>query len=82
MIVLGVGAGLTIPSATESAMGSLPGAHTGVGSVANGAFLQIGGALGAAVIGSRLNTRYQDEMASAVGDCRRPDDGEQRHGNR
>ena len=63
-------------------MGSLPGAHTGVGSAANGAFLQIGGALGAAVIGSGLNTRYQDEMASAVGDCRRPDDGEQRHGNR
>ena len=25
----------------------------------------LGGALGAAVIGSRLNTRYQDEMASA-----------------
>jgi len=29
--MLGVGAGLAIPSATESVMGSLPAAHTGVG---------------------------------------------------
>jgi EmrB/QacA subfamily drug resistance transporter len=42
MILLGVGAGLTIPSATESVMGSLPGGHTGVGSATNGAFLQTG----------------------------------------
>jgi hypothetical protein len=62
MIVLGVGAGLTIPSATESAMGSLPSGHTSVGSATNGAFLQIGGALGTTVIGSRLNTR-QDRTA-------------------
>jgi EmrB/QacA subfamily drug resistance transporter len=66
MILLGVGAGLTIPSATESVMGSLPGGHTGVGSATNGAFLQVGGALGVAVIGSLLNTRYQDNMTSAL----------------
>jgi hypothetical protein len=66
MILLGVGAGLTIPSATESVMGSLPSGHTGVGSATNGAFLQIGGALGVAVIGSLLNTRYQDRMTGAL----------------
>ncbi|HTX29626.1 MAG TPA: MFS transporter [Streptosporangiaceae bacterium] len=66
MIMLGVGAGLTIPSATESVMGSLPGGHTGVGSATNGAFLQIGGALGVAVIGSLLNTRYQDRVTTAL----------------
>ncbi len=66
VILLGVGAGLTIPSATESVMGSLPGGHTGVGSATNGAFLQVGGALGVAVIGSLLNTRYQDRMTSAL----------------
>ncbi len=66
MILLGVGAGLTIPSATESVMGSLPGGHTGVGSATNGAFLQVGGALGVAVIGSLLNTRYQDRMTTAL----------------
>ena len=66
MILLGVGAGLTIPSATDSVMGSLPGGHTGVGSATNGAFLQVGGALGVAVIGSLLNTRYQDQVASTL----------------
>jgi EmrB/QacA subfamily drug resistance transporter len=66
LILLGVGAGLTIPSATESVMGSLPSGHTGVGSATNGAFLQTGGALGVAVIGSLLNTRYQDQMTSAL----------------
>jgi len=66
LILLGVGAGLTIPSATESVMGSLPSGHTGVGSATNGAFLQTGGALGVAVIGSLLNTRYQDQITSAL----------------
>jgi hypothetical protein len=47
-------------------MGSLPAEHTGVGSATNGAFLQIGGALGVAVIGSLLNTRYQDTMTSTL----------------
>jgi EmrB/QacA subfamily drug resistance transporter len=66
LILLGVGAGLTIPAATESVMGSLPSGHTGVGSATNGAFLQTGGALGVAVIGSLLNTRYQDMMTSTL----------------
>jgi EmrB/QacA subfamily drug resistance transporter len=65
-ILLGVGAGLVIPSATESVMGSLPGGHTGVGSATNGAFLQVGGAFGVAIIGSLLNTRYQDTMTSTL----------------
>jgi EmrB/QacA subfamily drug resistance transporter len=66
LILLGVGAGLVIPSATESVMGSLPSGHTGVGSATNGAFLQTGGALGVAVIGSLVNTRYQDYITSAL----------------
>jgi EmrB/QacA subfamily drug resistance transporter len=66
MVMLGVGAGLVIPSGTASVMGSLPRQHTGVGSATNGAFLQIGGALGVAVIGSLLATRYQDHVATAL----------------
>jgi EmrB/QacA subfamily drug resistance transporter len=66
MIMLGVGAGLVIPSGTASVMGSLPQEHTGVGSATNGAVLQIGGALGVAVIGSLLSTRYQDHITAAV----------------
>ena len=66
MVLLGSGAGLTIPSATESVMGSLPPGDTGVGSATNGAFLQVGGALGVAVLGSLLNTRYQHNLTSAL----------------
>jgi hypothetical protein len=72
MVLLGVGAGLAIPSATESVMGSLPSGHTGVGSATNGAFLQVGGALGVAVIGSLLNTRYQDQMTGTLAPYRVP----------
>jgi hypothetical protein len=66
MIMLGVGTGLAIPSATGSAMGSLPSEHTGVGSATNGTFLQVAGALGVAVIGSLLSTRYQHRLASTL----------------
>ena len=66
MIMLGVGAGLAIPCATASVMGSLPQEHTGVGSATNGTFLQVGGALGVAVIGSLLSTRYQSSMTAVL----------------
>jgi EmrB/QacA subfamily drug resistance transporter len=65
-IMLGVGAGLAIPCTTALVMGSLPRGDTGVGSATNGAFMQVGGALGVAVIGSLLATRYQDRMTSAL----------------
>jgi len=66
MVMIGVGAGLVIPSATGAVMGSLPGAHTGVGAATNGSFMQVGGALGVAVIGSLLSTRYQHRITDAL----------------
>ncbi|NGN70296.1 MFS transporter [Streptomyces sp. A7024] len=72
MILTGVGAGLVLPSATGSVMGSLPREHTGVGSATNGTFLQVGGALGVAVIGSLLTTRYTDRMTAYAGEIRLP----------
>jgi EmrB/QacA subfamily drug resistance transporter len=66
MIMLGIGAGFAMPCATASVMGSLPQQHTGVGSATNGTFLQVGGALGVAVIGSLLATRYQGQMTGAL----------------
>ena len=66
MVMLGLGAGLTIPATTASVMGSVPTEHTGIGSATNGAFLQIGGALGVAIIGSLLSTRYQGRMTRAL----------------
>jgi EmrB/QacA subfamily drug resistance transporter len=66
MVVIGVGAALVIPSATASVMGSLPRGDTGVGSATNGVSIQVGGALGVAVIGSLLSTRYQSRMTAAL----------------
>lgn len=66
IMLLGAGAGLALPAATESVMGSLPEGDTGVGSAANGTFLQTGGALGVAVIGSLLNTRYADSISATL----------------
>jgi hypothetical protein len=66
MVVIGVGAALVIPSATASVMGSLPRGDTGVGSATNGVSIQVGGALGVAVIGSLLSTRYQGRMTAAL----------------
>jgi len=66
IMLLGAGAGLAMPAATESVMGSLPPGDTGVGSAANGTFLQTGGALGVAVIGSLLNTRYTGRIAATL----------------
>lgn len=66
LVLAGVGVGLAIPAATESVMGSLPSGDTGVGSATNSAFMQVGGALGVAVIGSLLTTRYQDTITAAL----------------
>ncbi len=66
MVLLGTGAGLVIPPSTGSVMGSLPTAHTGVGSATNGSFMQVGGALGVAIIGSLLSTRYQHRIMGAL----------------
>ncbi|HET9078765.1 MAG TPA: DHA2 family efflux MFS transporter permease subunit [Acidimicrobiales bacterium] len=66
MILVGASAGLVIPSATASVMGSLPQEHTGVGAATNGTFLQTGGALGVAVIGNLLSNRYEGRVSAAL----------------
>jgi dipeptide/tripeptide permease len=65
MVLLGLGAGLIIAPATASVMAALPRERSGVGSATNSA-LQVGGALGVAVIGSVLSTRYQAKMTSVL----------------
>jgi len=66
MFIIGAGAALVIPTVSGSVMSSVPRGDTGVGSATNGTFIQCGGALGVAVLGSLLSTRYQDKMAKAV----------------
>ncbi len=65
-VLTGIGAGLVMPAVSGSVMGSLPRGNTGVGAATNGVFIQIGSALGVAVIGSLLSTRYQDRMTAVL----------------
>jgi EmrB/QacA subfamily drug resistance transporter len=66
MLLLGLGAGLIIAPATSSVMAALPRERAGVGSATNSSALQVGGALGVAVIGAVLATRYQGGMAHVL----------------
>jgi len=66
LIMTGIGAALVMPAVSGSVMGSLPRGDTGIGAATNGVSVQVGSALGVAVIGSLLSTRYQDQMATAL----------------
>jgi EmrB/QacA subfamily drug resistance transporter len=66
MLLLGLGAGLIIAPATASVMGSLPRERAGVGSATNSTALQVGGALGVAIIGAVLSSRYQHGMTRVL----------------
>lgn len=56
LALFGVGAGLVSSPSTESMIGSLPKAKAGVGSATNDTTIELGGALGAAVLGSILSS--------------------------
>jgi len=66
LLLIGLGAGLMLPTATNSVIGSVPRGDSGMGSASNTVALQVGGALGVAVIGSVMLTRYQSQMATAL----------------
>jgi hypothetical protein len=66
MLLIGLGAGLLIPAATDSVLGSVFRDDAGVGSAANSTAIQVGGALGVAVIGSVLSTRYQSTLSPVL----------------
>ncbi len=61
-VLIGVGVGLALAPSTDSVMGALPKGEAGVGSASSDTSMQIGGALGVAVLGTALNIRYQDTM--------------------
>jgi len=66
LLLIGVGAGLLLPCATNSVVGSVPQGDSGIGSATNTVALQVGGALGVAVLGSVMLTRYQNHMNVAL----------------
>jgi hypothetical protein len=47
-------------------MGSTPPEHRGIGSGTSSTFFNVGGAMGVAVIGSLLSTRYQSRMTASL----------------
>ena len=66
MLLVGFGAGLLMPTAADSVLGSIPRAESGIGSGTYGVAIQIGSALGVAVMGSALSTRYQSHIGGAL----------------
>jgi EmrB/QacA subfamily drug resistance transporter len=74
LLLIGLGAGLLLPTATNSVVGSVPQGDSGIGSAINTMALQVGGAIGVAVVGSVLATRYQDHMARALAGRHLPTD--------
>src|SRR5215217_1894567 len=66
LVVLGLGMGLAMAPATESIMGSLPRDQASIGSAVNDTVRQVGGALGVAILGSVLSSRYSSDMDDAV----------------
>jgi hypothetical protein len=60
--LMAIGMGNVMAPATESIMGSLPRAKAGVGSAMNDTTRQMGGAIGVAVLGSLLASRFTSQM--------------------
>ncbi len=65
-MLLGLGMGNVMAPATDSIMGSLPRAKAGVGSAVNDTTRQTGGAVGVAVLGSLLSSRYLPQMTARL----------------
>ena len=66
MVLLGAGAGLALPTSSGSVIGSVPRANSGVASATNTTAFQVGGALGVAIVGSLLSTRYTSRITGAL----------------
>jgi EmrB/QacA subfamily drug resistance transporter len=66
-MVMGLGMGNVMAPCTDSIMGALPRAKAGVGSAVNDTTRQFGGALGIAVYGSVLASRYADHVTTRLG---------------
>jgi len=66
-LLIGCGVGLAMAPSTDSVMGSVPKDEAGVGSATSDTSMQVGGALGVAVLGTALNLRYQHLMSALIG---------------
>jgi len=76
LAIFGTGAGLAQPAATAALMGAVPADHAGVGSALNDTVQQAGAALGIAILGSALASRFTDTMPVSVPEAARGSIGE------
>lgn len=60
--IAGLGMGLSMPTALDAVLGSLPEDQTGAGTALSRTVQQIGASLGVAILGSILNTNYRDAL--------------------
>jgi EmrB/QacA subfamily drug resistance transporter len=65
--LIGFGIGMAMAPATDAVMASLPAEKSGIGSAVNDTTRQVGGALGVAVLGSLLTSRYADAVPTQIG---------------
>jgi EmrB/QacA subfamily drug resistance transporter len=68
-MVMGSGMANVMAPATESVMGSLPREKAGVGSAVNDTTRQMGGAIGVALLGSLMASRYGTHIDSGLADA-------------
>lgn len=67
LIIIVTGLAMSMVPATESIMGSLPPGQAGVGSAMNDTTREIGGALGVAILGTILSSRYGATIVRSLG---------------
>jgi len=66
LVVLAAGMGLTMAPSTAAIMASLPHEKAGVGSALNDTTRELGGALGVAILGSLVTSRYSSSLAPYI----------------
>lgn len=66
-LIIGSGVGLALAPSIDSVMGSVPKDEAGVGSATSDTSMQVGAALGVAVLGTALNLRYQHLLSALIG---------------
>ncbi len=64
----GLGLGLTVPPALNTALGALTPERSGIGNAVLQAMRQVGGAIGVAVLGTVLDDGYRDRLAGTAAD--------------
>ena len=72
MGVMAFGMGISMSPTTDLLMSAVPASKAGMGSATNDTTRELGGALGVAVLGSVMASRYTGEIASSLGNLPAP----------